>query len=96
MGLNIRRARTLIFRVDNVVDRNRDSILRPVGFLGLAVPHVARMLFNGADHRTLLPGSILLGIVAMLICDIIAKTLVLPVNCITALLGNSGNYLGSI
>ena len=59
----------------------------PVGFLGLAVPHVARMLFNDADHRTLLPGSILLGVVAMLICDIIAKTLVLPVNCITALLG---------
>ena len=87
MGLNIRRARTLIFVSTTLLTGTVTAFCGPVGFLGLAVPHVARMLFNDADHRTLLPGSILLGVVAMLICDIIAKTLVLPVNCITALLG---------
>ena len=87
MGLNIRRARTLIFVSTTLLTGTVTAFCGPVGFLGLAVPHVARMLFNDADHRTLLPGSILLGVVAMLLCDIIAKTLVLPVNCITALLG---------
>lgn len=87
MGLNIKRARTLIFVSTTLLTGTVTAFCGPVGFLGLAVPHVARMLFNDADHRTLLHGSILLGIVAMLICDIIAKTLVLPVNCITALLG---------
>ena len=76
MGLNIRRARTLIFVSTTLLTGTVTAFCGPVG-----------MLFNDADHRTLLPGSILLGVVAMLICDIIAKTLVLPVNCITALLG---------
>ena len=87
MGLNIRRTRTLIFVSTTLLTGTVTAFCGPVGFLGLAVPHVARMLFNDADHRTLLPGSILLGVVAMLLCDIIAKTLVLPINCITALLG---------
>ena len=87
MGLNIRRARTLIFISTTLLTGTVTAFCGPVGFLGLAIPHVARMLFNDADHRTLLPGSILLGIMAMLLCDIIAKTLVLPINCITALLG---------
>ena len=85
--LNIRRARTLIFISTTLLTGTVTAFCGPVGFLGLAIPHVARMLFNDADHRTLLPGSILLGIMAMLLCDIIAKTLVLPINCITALLG---------
>ena len=87
MGLNIRKARTLIFISTTLLTGTVTAFCGPVGFLGLAVPHVARMLFNNADHRTLLPGSILLGIIAMLACDIVAKTLILPVNCITALLG---------
>ena len=87
MGLNIRKARTLIFISTTQLTGTVTAFCGPVGFLGLAVPHVARMLFNNADHRTLLPGSILFGIIAMLACDFVAKTLILPVNCITALLG---------
>ena len=59
----------------------------PVGFIGLAVPHVTRLLFNNADHRILVPGTMLTGLISMLLCDIIAKKFLLPVNCITALLG---------
>ncbi|MFR4036556.1 MAG: iron chelate uptake ABC transporter family permease subunit [Butyricimonas faecalis] len=86
MGLNIRRPE-LSFYINHTAYGNCNRILWSRGVSGLAVPHVARMLFNNADHRTLLPGSILLGIIAMLACDIVAKTLILPVNCITALLG---------
>ena len=42
---------------------------------------------DNADHRILMPGTMLTGLIAMLICDIIAKKFLLPVNCITALLG---------
>lgn len=87
MGLNIRRARSLIFVSTALLAGTVTAFCGPVGFLGLAVPHIARLLFNNADHRVLLPGSVLLGIVSMLLCDIIAKNLVLPINCITALLG---------
>lgn len=87
MGVNIKRSRTVIFVSTTLLTGTVTAFCGPVGFLGLAVPHVTRMLFNNADHRVLLPGSVLLGIVAMLLCDIIAKTLVLPINSITALLG---------
>ena len=59
----------------------------PVGFIGLAVPHITRLIFNNADHRILIPGTMLTGLIGMLLCDIIAKKFLLPVNCITALLG---------
>ena len=59
----------------------------PIGFIGLAIPHVARILFHDADHRTLMPAAAMTGAVALLICDIISKMLILPINTITALLG---------
>lgn len=51
------------------------------------MPHITRLLFDNADHRILMPATMLTGLIAMLICDIIAKKFLLPVNCITALLG---------
>ena len=59
----------------------------PIGFIGLAVPHVARILFADADHLILDPASIHTGIVVMLLCDVLAKLLTFPINTITALLG---------
>ncbi len=87
MGLNVRRSRTLIFFSVMLLTGTVTAFCGPVGFIGLAVPHIARVLFRQADHRVLLPASILVGVAAMLLCDVIAKTLALPVNCITALLG---------
>jgi iron complex transport system permease protein len=59
----------------------------PIGFIGLAIPHLARTMFHNADHRILMPATALLGAVSLLICDIVSKILTLPVNTITALLG---------
>lgn len=87
MGLKVRRARSLIFISTTLLAGTVTAFCGPIVFLGLAMPHVTRLLFNNADHRILLPGSVLLGIVSMLLCDIVAKTLILPINSITALLG---------
>lgn len=87
MGLNIGRSRTLIFVSVTLLAGTVTAFCGPIGFIGLAVPHVARMMFANSDHRVLLPASLLVGVNAMLVCDVIAKVLVLPINSITALLG---------
>lgn len=87
MGMNIKRSRTLIFISTALLTGTVTAFCGPVGFIGLAVPHITRLLFNNADHRVLVPGTILTGFIGMLLCDIIAKKFLLPVNCITALLG---------
>lgn len=87
MGMNIKRSRTLIFLSTALLTGTVTAFCGPVGFIGLAVPHVTRLLFNNADHRVLVPGTMLTGLISMLLCDIIAKKFLLPVNCITALLG---------
>ena len=87
MGMNIKRSRTLIFISTALLTGTVTAFCGPVGFIGLAIPHITRMIFNNANHRILVPGTILTGTIGMLICDIIAKTFLLPINCITALLG---------
>jgi iron complex transport system permease protein len=63
----------------------------PIGFIGIAVPHLCRSLFNTSDHRLLVPATILMGAIVALIAAIIAEVpgnnLVLPLNAVTALLG---------
>ena len=87
MGLNISRSRTLILTSTTLLAGTITAFCGPVGFVGIAVPHIARMLFRSADHRTLLPATILSGVVMMLVGDILAKYFVLPINTITALMG---------
>lgn len=87
MGLSVRHARLWIFLSTVLLAGTVTAFCGPIGFVGLAVPHVARSLFATADHRVLLPASALTGSVAMLVCDIMSKMLTLPVNTVTALLG---------
>ena len=87
MGANIQRTRTLILLSTTLLAGTVTAFCGPIGFIGLAIPHVARILFREADHRTLMPASAMTGAVALLLCDIISKMLTLPVNTITALLG---------
>ena len=87
MGLNIRRTRSLILLSTTLLAGTVTAFCGPVGFIGLAIPHLARILFQNADHRILIPASALTGSVALLVCDIISKLLTLPVNTVTALLG---------
>jgi iron complex transport system permease protein len=87
MGLNVRRSRTIIFLSTTLLAGTVTAFCGPIGFIGLAIPHVARMLIRNADHRLLLPATALTGAVSLLACDIVSKMLTLPVNTITALLG---------
>lgn len=87
MGLDIRRARGLIFLSTTLLAGTVTAFCGPIGFIGLAMPHVTRMLFANSDHRILLPGTVLCGACVLLLCDIVSKLFTLPVNAITALLG---------
>lgn len=87
MGLNVRRSRGLLFLSTTLLAGTVTAFCGPIGFIGLAMPHVARMLFRNADHRVLLPGTALAGASVLLFCDLVSKMLTLPVNAITALLG---------
>jgi iron complex transport system permease protein len=87
MGLNVRRSRYLIFLSTTLLAGTVTAFCGPISFVGLAIPHIARMIFCNADHRILLPASALCGAVTLLTCDIVSKWLTLPINTITALLG---------
>ena len=87
MGLDIVRSRRLIFVSTTLLAGTITAFCGPIGFIGLAVPHLARMIFASADHRTLMPASMLAGVTVMLLCDIVSKLLTLPINTITALMG---------
>lgn len=87
MGLNIKRSRMIIFVSTTLLAGTVTAFCGPIGFVGLAIPHVARALFKDADHRVLMPGAALCGAVILLSCDLISKLLTLPINTITSLLG---------
>ncbi len=87
MGLDIKRSRALLFTSTTLLAGTVTAFCGPIGFIGMAMPHVIRILFVSADHRILLPGTILGGSAVMLICDIVSKMFTLPINAITALLG---------
>ena len=87
MGLNIRRTRSLILLSTTLLAGTVTAFCGPVGFIGLAIPHLTRIIFQEADHRVLLPATALSGAISLLLCDIVSKLLTLPVNTVTALLG---------
>ena len=87
MGLNIRHTRRMVFLSTTLLAGTVTAFCGPVGFIGLAVPHLARMLFREADHRILIPASALTGSAVLLVCDLISKLFTLPINTVTALMG---------
>lgn len=87
MGLNIRRSRRLLFLSTTLLAGTVTAFCGPIGFIGLAMPHVTHMLFRNSDHRVLVPGTVLTGASVLLLCDLVSKLFTLPINAITALLG---------
>ncbi len=86
-GMHIERTRLLIFFSTILLAGTITAFCGPIGFVGLAVPHLARMIFRSADHTILIPASMILGAILMLVGDIVAKLLTMPINTITALMG---------
>jgi iron complex transport system permease protein len=91
MGVNIQRSRNIVFFGTSILTGTATAFCGPIGFIGIAVPHLTRMLFRQADHRILTPGTMLIGACIMLFCDVLSqcviKDVTLPINSITALLG---------
>jgi len=91
LGLNIKRARLLVITTSGALVALVTAFCGPIIFLGLAVPHLCRSLFQTSDHRILVPTSILLGSAIALLCNLIARLPgfegALPINSVTALIG---------
>ncbi len=91
LGLNVHHARLGIIGSSAVLAGVVTAFCGPIGFLGIAVPHLCRSLFHTSDHRLLLPAVSLMGATLALGADIIAglpgSQLTLPLNAVTALLG---------
>jgi len=91
MGLNIRRARRWIILSAALLAGAVTAFCGPIGFLGVAVPHLCRSLLRSADHRSLIPAAAILGATLALLADLIAalpgSQTVLPLNAVTALIG---------
>ena len=91
MGLNVSRSRFWIIASASVLAGAVTAFCGPIGFLGIAIPHLCRGLFSTSDHRILIPAVILTGGIVALGADLAAQVpgspIVLPLNAITALVG---------
>jgi iron complex transport system permease protein len=91
LGINVKRSRLLILTATSIMTGGVTAFCGPVAFVGLAVPHLVRLVVPTTNHKTLLPAVCLGGAILLLLCDIIAQlpgsTQVLPLNAVTSLLG---------
>ena len=91
LGVNVVQVRRWIILCASLLAGAATAFCGPIGFLGVAVPHLCRTLFNTADHRVLVPTSMLLGGTIALLADLLAQMpgsqAVLPVNVVTSLFG---------
>ena len=91
LGVNVMVSRLLIFFSTGILAGSVTAFCGPIGFVGIAVPHICRILFRTADQRILLAGSILAGATVMLVSDLITllpgNGVVLPINSVTAFIG---------
>ncbi|WP_439555249.1 iron chelate uptake ABC transporter family permease subunit [Dyadobacter sp.] len=91
MGLSIVRSRLMIMTSTSLLTGSITAFCGPIGFIGIAIPHLTRALLRTSNHRILIPACCLSGTVLMLFCDIVAQLpgtqTVIPINIVTSLLG---------
>ncbi len=91
MGINFRKSRIVIILATSILAGSITAFAGPIAFIGLAVPHMAKLAFKSANHQVLLSSTILFGALVMLICDILSQLpgaeITLPINAITSLIG---------
>lgn len=91
LGVNVRRVRNGLLVVTGVLTAVTTAFCGPVSFIGLAVPHVARMVLGTANHRSLLPVTILCGGVVALLCNLLCtlpgEAGIIPLNAVTPFIG---------
>lgn len=91
MGVHLLRTRAVAITASALLAGVVTAFCGPIAFLGIAVPHLARLTLRTSDHRLLLPGAILMGAAVSLLCSVVAQLPgrdgVLPLNVVTALVG---------
>ena len=90
LGVNVRRVRRWLLLSTGLLTGISTAYCGPVAFIGLAVPHIARLMMRTADHLTLMPVTIVMGAVVALLCNVISvlpQHSVLPLNAVTPLFG---------
>ncbi len=91
VGINVRRVRLTLVILTGIIIGTLTAFVGPIGFIGIAVPHISRLVFRTANHQVLLPATMLLGVWLMLLCDIISQlpmaSATLPINSVTAIIG---------
>lgn len=91
MGLTPQRARMIVIGSTSLLAGSVTAFCGPIGFVGIAVPHITRSLFHTSNHRVLVPGCCVIGSVLMLLCDVVSQLpgnrTILPINIITSLVG---------
>ncbi|MGJ8734245.1 MAG: FecCD family ABC transporter permease [Cellulophaga sp.] len=91
LGVHIKKQRFLIIVATGLLAGGITAFAGPIAFIGLAVPHLTRQVFNTTNHKTLIPAVLLYGAILMLLCDTIAQlpssAYVLPINAITSIVG---------
>ncbi len=91
LGVSLKKSRLIIITATGLIAGAITAFAGPIAFVGLAVPHLTRQLFNTMEHKVLVPAVFLYGAILMLICDSIAQlpnsASVLPINAITSLIG---------
>ena len=91
LGISTRRLRNLLLLIVGLLTAITTAFCGPISFIGLAIPHIARLLFRTDNHQVLLPGTILTGAVIALLCNFICflpgEMGVIPLNAVTPLIG---------
>lgn len=91
LGFNVKKTRFLVFLSTSLLAGAATAFNGPIAFVGIAVPHLARMVFRTSNHAILVPASALAGAATLLLCDIIAQlpgsATVLPLNSVASLMG---------
>jgi len=91
IGINFNKTRLLIIFATSILAGSITAFAGPIAFIGLAVPHIAKILFQTSNHFVLFWSTLLIGAIVMLFCDLIAqvpgKDITLPINAITSVIG---------
>ncbi len=87
LGVDLRRSRFTILASTTLLAGSVTACCGPIGFIGMAMPHIARALTGESDHRTLLPASALVGAIVLIACDLISRRFLIPINAVTSLAG---------
>ena len=91
LGINIRQIRNLLLVTVGLLTAVTTAFCGPISFIGLAIPHISRLLFRTDNHQILLPGTVLTGAVIALFCNLICylpgELGIIPLNAVTPLLG---------